>query len=351
MKPRFSNSPGAHDLVAVTQKHKFIVVALNRKDGSIAWQRTLREEIPHEAVHRTASLASASPVTDGEHVYAYFGSRGLYCLDMTGKLIWKSELGKMRPMHAHGEGSSPALHGDTLIVNRDHEGQSILHALDKRTGEERWKVHRKEESSWTTPLIIEADGRKQVIISGSYRIRSYDLKTGKELWACAGLSKENVVATPVYGHGLIYAGSTYDNSQLFAIRPAGAVGDITGSKHVVWSLGRGAPYVPSFLLYGDSLFFAAHFQGILSRVDARTGAEQPGAFRLNGIRQVFASPLGAAGRIYIVDRNGSTIVLSDDSEPETLALNRLDDKFSASPVAVARELYLRGENFLYCIAE
>ncbi len=351
VKPVLSDAPGAHDLTPVTRKHRFIVMAVNRKDGSIAWQLTVLEETPHEAVHRTASLASASPATEGKHVYAYFGSRGLYCLDFKGEVLWQKDFGKMRPMHAHGEGSSPLLHEDVLILNRDHEGQSSLHVLDRLTGEERWKVDRGEESSWTTPLVIEVEGKKQIIISGSYRVRSYDFDSGEEIWNCGGLSKENVVATPVYGRGLLYVGSTYDHNQLLSIRPEGAAGDISGTEHVAWTVRRSAPYVPSFLLYGDALYFVSHFQGILSRVDARTGEGRPGQFRLDGIRQVFASPLGAGKRVYVADRSGATIVLSATDKPETLAVNRLNDRFSASPISVDQELYLRGERHLYCLSE
>lgn len=138
---------------------------------------------------------------------------------------------------------------------------------------------------------------------------------------------------------------------MLAIRFAGAKGDITGSERVVWRRTRGAPYVPSPLLYGDALYFIRHFQGILTRVDARTGEDQPGAIRLGGIRHVFASPVGAADRVYISDRDGTTLVVSHDASPEVLALNRLDDSFSASAAVVGRELFLRGEKNLYCIAE
>ena len=351
LPPRRSDSSGAHDIAPITQHYRFVVIAINRKDGTEAWKRIVREELPHEGVHYTASLASASPVTDGEHLYAYFGSRGLYCLDFTGEVKWQADLGQMRPLHAHGEGSSPALYKDTVIVNWDHEGPSFLIAFDKHSGEQRWKVKREGLSSWTSPVIIEAEGKTQVVVSGSKSIRSYGLSAGQLIWECGGLSEENVVATPVAGHGMVYAGSTYDKNVLLAIRLDGAEGDITGSGQVTWTRSRGAPYVPSLLLYGDSLYTIPHFQGILNRVNAHTGKDHPGQFRLNGIGKVFASPLGAAGRVYVTSRNGATIVVGDDDELEVLALNTLEDHFSASPVAVGGELYLRGEKSLYCIVE
>jgi len=351
LNPRFSGVAGAHDEHPITHRHKFVVMGVSRRDGMILWERTVRDEVPHAGGHTTASLASHSLITDGEHLFASFGSYGLYCLDLDGALLWENDLGRMHTLHGHGEGSSPTLYGDALIVNWDHEGQSFLVAFDKRTGKERWKVERHGVTSWTTPIIVDHSGKPQVIISGSEKVRGYDLASGKAIWECGGLSVENVVASPVAGDGMVYVGSSYDKQGVLAIRLDGAKGDITGTEHVVWSRSRGAPYVPSPLLYGGSLYFLRHFQGILTRVNARTGEDQPGPIRLNGIRSVFASPVGAADRVYITDRDGRTIVISHDDTPEFLALNRLDDSFSASAAVVGRELYLRGEEYLYCIAE
>lgn len=348
--PKPSHTPGVHDYEAPTQRYKFMVFAIDRRNGKIIWQRTLREELPHEGGHTTASLASNSPVTDGELLFAFFGSRGLYCLDMDGELLWEEDLGDMQTLHAHGEGSSPALYGDTLIVNWDHEGRSFVVAFDKRTGEQRWKVARDEVSSWSTPLVVVHDGKPQVIISATKRVRGYDLATGGVIWECAGLSS-NVVASPVAADGMVYAGSSYDFQAMLAIRLDGAKGDITGTESVVWTLDRLTPYVPSPLLYGQTLYFIRHNQAMLTCLDAKTGQRRAGPFRLGGIRNVFASPVGAADRIYITDRSGTTLVLSHAATPEVLALNRLDDSFSASAALAGSELYLRGQQNLYCIAE
>ena len=349
-KARYSGVPGAHDEFPITHRHKFLVMALDRGDGTILWQRTMREELPHAGGHYTASLASSSPVTDGEYLVAYFGSWGLYCLDLNGHPKWQKSFGRMHTLHGHGEGSSPALYRDTLIVNWDHEGKSFLVAFDLRTGDERWKVGRDGGTSWTTPIVVEHGGKPQVIVSGSKRVRSYDLATGSILWECSGMSVENVVASPVAGHGMVYAGCSYDKQTLLAIALSGAKGDITGTRQVIWRRTRRTPYVPSLLLYGESLYFHSHFQGILNRVSAHTGDDQPGALRLSGIGNVFASPVAAAGRIYITDRDGTTLVLSHENPPKVLAINRLNDSFSASPAIAGGELYLRGQN-LYCIAE
>jgi outer membrane protein assembly factor BamB len=350
LEPIYDNAPGSHDNLPVTHHHQFVVLAVNRANGKILWQRTVCQQLPHEGGHYTGSLASNSPVTDGEHLFAFFGSRGLYCLDLDGALVWKAVLGQMQSLHAHGEGSSPALDGDTLIINWDHEGRSFVVALDKRTGRERWKVARGEVTSWATPIVVQHGGQAQVIISGTNRVRGYDLATGDVIWECGGLSS-NIVASPVSADGMVYAGSSYDTRALLAIRLEGAKGDITGTDHVVWRRIRGTPYVPSPLLYGDALYFLAHYQGILSRVRAKTGEDWPGAFRLDGIRDVYASPVGAADRVYITDRYGTTLVVRHADTPQVLAQNQLNDTFSASAALVDRELFLRGQQCLYCIAE
>lgn len=351
LKPVYDSAPGVHDSVPVTHRHQFVVLALGRKDGKIIWQKSVHEEFPHEGGHTTGSLASNSPTTDGEHLYAFFGSRGLYCLDLNGAVKWQKDLGRMNTLHAHGEGSSPVIHGDSLIVCWDHEGESFLYAFDKRTGQVRWKVARDEKTSWSTPLIVEFQGKTQVIVSATKRVRGYNLATGTQLWECAGLT-DNVVSSPVYTDGIVIAGNSYYQQAMVAIRLAGAKGDITGTTNVAWTLNRLTPYVPSPLLYDDTLYFIRHNQNIISRLEPATGRPRGEPLRLEGIRDfIFSSPVGAAGRIYVTARDGTTVVLRHDRENAILAVNRLDDSFSASAAVAGRELYLRGEKFLYCLAE
>src|SRR5437899_415195 len=256
----------------------------------------------------------------------------------------------MHTKHGHGEGSSPALHGDTLIVNWDHEAGSFVAAFDKRTGNQRWRVARAEDTSWATPIVVEHGGGAQVIVPGTNRLRGYDLAGGAVLWECGGLSS-NIVASPVAANGIVFAGSSYDTRALLAVRLDGAKGDITGTNQVVWMRRRGAPYVPSPLLYGDSLYTLTHYQGLISRLDVRTGEDQGGPMRLEAIESVYASPVGAAGRVYVTSRDGVTQVLRHGEPMErTLAVNRLNDTISASAAIAGRELFLRGERYLYCIA-
>ena len=351
LPPAYSGLPGAHDEHPVTHRRRFVVLALGRASGRVLWQRVVRDDLPRAGGHRTASLASPSPVTDGEHLIVSFGSHGLYGLDLDGELLWEVDLGPMRPLHGHGEGSSPALFGGTLVVNWDHEGDSFLAAFDKGTGALRWKSPREPASSWTTPIVVDAGGRPQVVVSGSRTVRGYDLATGEMIWQCPGLSVENVVATPAAGFGLVFAGSSYDRQAVLAIPLQPAAGETRGHRRAAWSRARGAPYVPSFLLYGEALYFVRHFQNILTRVDARTGRERPGPMRLKALDRVFASPVAAAGRVYVTGRNGATVVLGHGDSPAVLAVNRLDDGFSASAALADGELYLRGARHLYCIAE
>jgi len=350
-KAVYDDAPGVHDSVPVTQRHQFLALAVSRRDGSILWSKTLREEWPHEGGHVTGSLASSSPVTDGERVYAFFGSRGLYCLDLNGEVKWQKDLGRMHTLHAHGEGSSPVLHGDTLIICWDDERESFLYALNKQTGKILWKVPRDEKTSWSTPLIVEAGGKPHVIVSATKRVRGYELATGAQLWECAGLT-ENVVSSPVYYDGLVIAGNSYYSQAMLAIRLADAKGDITGTDRVAWKLNRLSPYVSSPLVYDDTLYVLRHNQNVLSRFDPTTGKLRGEPLRLEGINDfIFSSPIGAAGRIYVTGRDGTTVVLRHDRENAVLAVNHLEDSFSASAAAVDGEFYLRGEHFLYCIAE
>ena len=344
-------APGVHDSVPVNHRFEYSIQAMNRTNGGVLWKRVLREEFPHEGGHTTGSPASNSPITDGEGVFAFFGSRGLYCLDLNGQVKWQRDLGRMQTLHAHGEGSSPVLAGDLLIVCWDHEGESFLYAFEKETGQPRWKVPRDEKTSWSTPLVVTEGGLSQVIVSATKRVRGYELTTGNQIWECAGLT-ENVVASPVYSAGLLITGNSYYRQAMLAVRLAGAKGNVTATDHVVWRLGRMTPYVSSPLLYGETLYFLQHNQNVLLRLNPATGQPRGEPIRLEGIRDyIFASPVGAAGKVYVTGRDGTTVVVRHDGENQVIAVNHLDDSFSASSAIVAGELYLRGERFLYCLAE
>jgi outer membrane protein assembly factor BamB len=305
--------------------------------------------VPHEGHHRDHGFASHSPVTDGQHIYSWFGSRGLYCYDLKGGLKWQKDFGKIRAANGFGEGNSPALFGNTLVVNWDHEGDDFIAAFDKTTGKELWRNPRDEKTTWTTPLVLQHEGKPQVIVSASQRIRSYDLATGKQIWECGGMTA-NVIPTPVSDFGMVYAISGFRGNSLLAIK-LGRNGDLTDTDAIVWKHGKSTPYVPSPLLYGDKLYFFGGNNAVFSCFDAKTGKALIDAERLEGPSGFYASPVGAGGRVYLAGRNGTSLVLKNSDKLEILATNKLDEKFDASPAVVGKELFLRGHEYLYCLAE
>ena len=223
-------------------------------------------------------------------------------------------------------------------------------AFDKRTGKEIWRVARDEVDSWATPLVVEHAGRAQVVTAGQNRLRSYDLETGKMVWESAGTTM-NPIPSPVAADGMVIVTSGFAGSNLKAIRLADARGDISKTAAIAWTLDRDTPYVPSPLLYDGMLYLLKSNSGILSVFDARTGKPQYQLQRLVGIPEVFSSPVGAAGRVYITSRDGMTLVIRHGPKFEVLAKNTLDDGFDSSPAMVDDEIYLRGFRYLYAIAQ
>jgi outer membrane protein assembly factor BamB len=327
--------------------HQFVVLCVDRATGKIVWQRTAREAAPHMSIQANNTFASASPITDGERLYVSFGSQGIYCYDFDGNLLWERDLGQMNPRF--GEGTGPALHDGKLIINWDHEGPGFITALDAKTGETIWKTERDERTTWATPAILSHNNLTQVIVPAPERTRAYDLATGEVIWECGGQARGNVVPVPVVGHGLVFAMSGQQGSIVQAIR-YDRTGDITGTDAVAWSVPRNAPHVPSPLLYDDLIYFLAGNRAILSCYDAPTGEPHIDAARLD-MGEVYASPVGAAGRVYLLGRDGTAMVLKKGSTLEVIATNKLDDRFDASPVIAGNDLILRGYRHLYCIRE
>jgi len=329
--------------------HQFVVMALDRRTGKTLWQHMAKEEVPHEGHHIDASHASSSPTTDGKHLYVNFGSRGIYCYDLQGNQKWARDLGKMTIYNYFGEGCSPVIHGDSLVVNWDHQGGSFITVLDAATGETRWKVEREENTSWATPLLVDYQGRTQVIVNGTNRVRSYDLKSGDVIWQCGGQVLA-AIPCPVSDGKLAFAMTGYTGNALYAI-PLSATGDITDTDQIAWKRREpGTSYVPSPLLYGELLYFLGGNKGILSVIDAPTGEPVIDRKRLEGIANVYSSPVGAADRVYITSREGTTLVIKRGKELEILATNKLDDRFDTSAAMVDGEIFLRGRKSLYCIA-
>ena len=336
--------------VSATHVQRFVVLALDRRDGRVVWERVAREAAPHQGTHGTGTWSSPSAVTDGEVVCAFFGSIGVFCYDLEGRPLWETDLGDMQIKMSFGEGASPALYRDLLIVPWDHEGDSFIVAFDKRTGRERWRSPRDEKTSWSSPLVVELGQRAQVVTSATGAVRAYDVDTGRLLWWDQGLT-ENAIPSPVASDGMVFVTSGYRGNRLAAINLNEAEGDISGSQAVVWSVNRDTPYVPSPVLHEGLLYVLKSNSGMLTSFDARTGLRHYGPERLPDVRNVYASPVAAAGRLYIVSREGTTAVVRAGQTFEVLSTNTLDDGFDASPAIVDGEIYLRGKQYLYCIAE
>lgn len=334
----------------VTEEQQFTVISYDRETGKVRWQDTPKTVLPHEGHHKDHGFASASPVTDGEVLIVSFGSRGIYGYDLGGKLLWSKDLGRMTTRNGFGEGSSPALSGNTVVIVWDHDGpDDFVVALDKRTGRELWRQAREEDTNWTTPVIVEHEGKKQVVVNASNTVVSYDLETGAPIWTSTGQTK-NVIPAPVPGHGRVYVMSGFRGATLQAIT-LGRTGDLFGTKSIAWSYARSTPYVPSPLLYGNWLYFYANNNAQLSILDARDGQPQVDAERLEGMFGVYASPVGAADRVYLVGRDGNAWVIKNGPKVEVLAKNKLDDGFDASPAVAGREIFLRGRQSLYALSE
>jgi outer membrane protein assembly factor BamB len=342
--PRFETktSPPVHF-------YRFEVHSFDRDTGKLRWRQTAAERVPHEGHHPTHSYAAGSPITDGQRLFVSFGSFGNYCYDLAGKLLWERDLGRLHTRLAWGEAVNAVVHGDHLLLNWDQEADSALICLDARTGKTRWRAPRDEHTTWSTPRVVEHAGRFQVVTNGNERIRAYDLETGKELWQCGGMTV-NPIPSPVAAGDVVYVMSGYRGSAARAIRLGGA-GDLTDSDRILWRHDRGTPYVASPLLAGGRLYFTEERRNLFTVLDAETGRPVLDRVRLPNVTSFYASPVAAGGRIYLTSQNGTTLVLKPSDKLEVLATNRLDDVIDASPVAVGKQLFLRGEKFLYCIEE
>ncbi len=330
-------------------QHDFLVIAIARETGKERWRRVATTAVPHEGYHRTyGSFASNSPVTDGEILFASFGSRGVYAYDMEGELLWKRDLAPMQMRNAFGEGIAPALHRDSLILQNDHEGESYIVVLDKTTGKERWRAERDERSAWPQPIVVNFEGRDQLITS-STRVRSYDLETGDLIWEAAGLGANAIPAVINVNDEMVIAMTGYRDPNLLAIK-LGGQGDITDDpEYVKWTNQRGNAYTASPVLHEGILYFVTD-RGLVNAFDAVTGEKHYHQQRLPETYTFKASPVATNGKLYLASEAGDVIVLKLGTEYEVLAVNEMGDEvFVSSPVIVDGNLFLRSHDELFCI--
>ncbi len=329
--------------VPPTHYFQFTVWCVDLNSGDIIWKQVAVEAVPHEGHHPTHTYGAGSPMTDGKQLIVSFGSFGIFSYSLDGNLQWSRDLGDMRTRRGWGEATSPVIVDDRVVVNWDQEDDSHIFVLDAKSGETVWQADRDEPTTWATPLVVRRDGQQaQVITNGTNKIRSYDLATGNLNWQQAGTTL-NAIPCPVLFKDHVICMAGYQGNRAVSLTL-----DSDGTA-VNWELNRDTPYVPSPLLSGHRLYFTKSNMAVLNCVDAQSGKKIFGPTRLEGLENMYASPIAADGRIYISSREGATIVLREGDDFEVLATNRLDDTIDASPVAVGSKLLLRGRNHLYCI--
>lgn len=334
-------APGGSDV-------KLHTLCLDAADGRVLWDVEVFQPDPASTavLHRKNSLASSTPVVTDDRLYVHFGHMGTAALDLSGKILWKQT--ELKFSSVHGNGGSPALVDDLLVFSCDGAQDAFVAALDAATGAVRWKTPRnspsKRQFSFSTPLAIELNGAKQIVIPGSGMVGAYEPKTGKELWRVRYGDGYSVIPRPVFEHGLLFVSSSFDKPVAYAIRPEGAAGDAT-ETNIVWSHKKGAPNTPSMIVVGDELYFVSD-SGIATCVDARTGNVH-WTERLGG--NFSASPVAAEGRIYFQSEEGVGYVVKAGKSYELLAKNEMGERTLASPVAVDGSLFIRSEGHLWRI--
>jgi len=336
---------------APIEEQDFLVLAFERASGKELWRKKLATAMPHQGTHPDGSYASPTPVTDGKALFVSFGSFGIFALSLTGDVLWQVDLGDMQIQNGFGEGSSPVLWGELVIVTWDHEGDSFVVALDKASGKERWRTPRPRGTSWTTPLLVRAKNGTELVVGGT-RTVAYDPATGKELWHQGEASgRGGAIASPVAIDELvIYAtGGRGGGEARGLVAEAAAATDEPAEP--LWSLRLDGPHVPSPLAYEGKVYLLKQDSGMLSVLDPVAGKLDYGPERLEGVADVYASLVAAKGHLYVAGRDGTVEVLSTWPKIETLAVNKLDDGFDASPAIAGDELFLRGKTSLYCIAK
>jgi outer membrane protein assembly factor BamB len=347
------------DLATDEVPHTWMIYAIDKRTGQILWSNKAYEGVPRAKRHVKATQANSTPVTDGRYVVALFGSEGLACYDMNGKLQWKQDLGVLNPGlwddkdSSWGHASSPIIYGDLVFVQADGHKQSFIAAFNLKDGKQAWRVERNEITSWTTPTIYLGKNRVELIANGGRYIRGYDPLTGKELWRFADNETQVKMQAPLIAHDLIYITGGYPAGRpMYAFRP-GAVGDISlkpgedKNAFLAWSSSKGSPYTPTPIIYVD-LFYVLSDNGVLSSYEAKTGTlvyqqRLPSSFS--------ASPVAADGKLYLASEDGDVFVVKAGRQYELLAKNTMDQPLMATPALTQGMLVVRGEHAIYALGE
>ena len=339
----------------VAAVHAWKVICLDLSTGEQLWNKVVETGVPKTAIHLKNSYASETPLTDGKHVYVYFGNVGVFCFTLEGKEVWSRKYQPRKTRFGWGTAASPVLHKDRLYIVNDNDEDSFLLALNKRTGKPAWRTSRDEKSNWSTPYVWENRLRTEIITSGTGKFRSYDLD-GQLLYEFGGGSSITI-ATPYSKFGMLYVSSGYildRKKPLFAIRP-GASGDIsltgdqTSNESIVWCQKQAAPYNPTTLIYGD-LIYVLLDRGLLACYDAKTGKQIYDRKRLPNGRAFTSSPWAHNGKIFCLNEYGETFVVQAGTEFKLLHTNSLsdDDMCMATPAMAGDKLIVRSEHRIYC---
>jgi outer membrane protein assembly factor BamB len=339
--------------------HRYVVYRIDKRTGKVLWERTAHEGVPRRARHPKSTHANPTPATDGRRVVVFFGSEGLYCYDVDGRLLWKKDLGTLdaaffvAPEAQWGVASSPVIHEGVVYLQCDVLNDPFLAAFDLETGRELWRAPRQDVPTWSTPAVHEVEGRTVLVVNGWKHVGGYDAKTGKEIWKLRG-GGDIPVPAPVVAHGLVFITSAHGPaSPIYAIKAA-ARGDITlaqgktSNEHIAWSVERGGAYMQTPLVYGE-LLYTCRDNGVLSVYRARTG-ERLYQERLGGGSSGFtASPVAADGKIYFTSEEGDVFVVRAGEKFELLAKNSLGEVAMATPAISEGRLLFRTRGHLVAV--
>lgn len=331
-------------LTTATEDGKSLrAICVDRKTGSIQQNIEVFRLKSAATTHGKNSHASPTPILEGDKIYVHFGAMGTACLTQSGAIVWKTKLEYDNGQH--GSGGSPALYENLLIISCDGQREQYVVALEKTTGQVRWRKNRQGAQAYTTPLVVRLPTGDQVISIGAFRAFAYEPRTGQEIWNVSYAKGFSNVPRPVFGHGMIFICTGYDHSTLYAVRLDGK-GDVTQS-HIAWTLKRGVSLTPSPLLVGDELYLVSD-NGIATCVDAKTGATH-WQVRLGGNHS--ASPLYADGRIYFLSEEGESVVITPGKEFKKLATNQLDGATLASMAVSGESIFVRSHTHLYRLSK